>query len=90
MHVILDEAQRTGTVLEINAQPRRLDIKDVTVRKAVAKNVRMAIDSDAHSVGQLEFLKYGIAQARRGWAEAKDVVNTLPLEKCLKMFKNRG
>lgn len=86
---ILDSAQKTGTVVEINAQPRRLDLKDINIRKAVKKNVRMAIDSDSHSVEHLKFLRYGIAQARRGWAEAKDIVNTLPLEKCLELFKNR-
>lgn len=88
--VVLQEAKKTNTVLEINAQPRRLDLKDVYIRKAKEAGVKMIIDSDSHSVEHLEFLKYGIAQARRGWAEAKDVVNTLPLEKCLKMFKNRG
>lgn len=90
MDVIIKEAKKTGTILEINAQPRRLDLKDVHIRKAKEAGVKMVVDSDSHSVGHLQFLKYGIAQARRGWAEAKDVVNTLPLEKCLKMFKNRG
>ena len=89
MGIIIKEAKKTGTILEINAQPRRLDLKDAHIHKAKEAGVKMVINSDAHSVEHLEFLRYGIAQARRGWAEAKDVVNTLPLEKCLKLFKNR-
>ena len=87
---VIAEAKKTGTILEINAQPRRLDLKDVHIRQAKEAGVRMIINSDAHSVEHLRFLRYGIGQARRGWAEAQDVVNTRPLEKCLKMFKNRG
>lgn len=86
---VIEEAKKTDTILEINAQPRRLDLKDIHIRKAKEAGARMVIDSDAHSIEQLQFLKYGIAQARRGWAEARDIVNTLPLEKCLKLFKNR-
>ena len=87
--VVIEEAKKTDTMLEINAQPRRLDLKDSNIRKAKEAGAKMIIDSDAHSAEQLSYLRYGIAQARRGWAEAKDVVNTQPLEKCLKMFKNR-
>ena len=90
MEVIVKEAKKTNTILEINAQPRRLDLKDTHIRKAKEAGVKMIIDSDAHSVEHLKLLKYSIAQARRGWAEVKDVVNTLPLEKCLRLFKNRG
>ena len=89
MDTVITEAKKTGTILEINAQPRRLDLKDIYIRKTKEAGVRMVIDSDAHSIGDLKFLRYGIAQARRGWAEAKDIVNTQPLEKCLKLFKNR-
>jgi DNA polymerase (family 10) len=89
MDTVITEAKKTGTILEINAQPRRLDLKDIYIRKTKEAGVRMVIDSDAHSIGDLKFLRYGIAQARRGWAEAKDVVNTQPLEKCLELFKNR-
>ncbi|MDO8473948.1 MAG: DNA polymerase/3'-5' exonuclease PolX [bacterium] len=90
MEVVIDEAKKTDTILEINAQPRRLDLKDVHIRKVKEAGVKMIIDSDAHSIEHFKFLRYGIAQARRGWAEAKDIVNTQPLEKCLKLFKNRG
>jgi DNA polymerase (family 10) len=86
---LLEEAKKTGTVLEINAQPRRLDLKDTDIRAAVEAGVKMVIDSDAHSTEHLQFLKYGIAQARRGWAEKKNIVNTQPLEKFMKLLKDR-
>jgi DNA polymerase (family 10) len=86
---IIRQAKQTGTVLEINAQPRRLDLKDSHIRKAVEAGVKMAIDSDAHSTEHLRFLNFGIAQARRGWAQKIDVVNTLPLDKFLQTMKDR-
>lgn len=86
---LIQTAKQTGTILEINAQPRRLDLKDIHIRKAKEAGVRMVIDSDAHSVEHLQYLRYGIAQARRGWAEKKDIVNTLPLEKFLSLLKDR-
>lgn len=87
MEVLINEAKKTNTILEINAQPKRLDLKDVYIRKAKEAGVNMIIDSDAHSVEHLKFLKYGIGQARRGWAEARDIVNTLPLDKFLASLK---
>lgn len=90
MDVVIEEAKKTGTILEINSQPRRLDLKDAYIRQAQEAGVKLVIDSDSHGIEHLEFLRYGIAQAKRGWAEAKDIVNTQPLEKCLKMFKNKG
>ena len=89
MDVVIDTAKKTGTILEINAQPRRLDLKDVHIAKAKEAGVKMVIDSDAHSAEHLKFLKYGIAQARRGWAEARDVVNTFPLNKFLAFLKDK-
>ncbi len=73
---VIDAAKATGTILEIDASPNRLDLKDEHVRKCVEAGVKLAIDSDAHSKLQLRFLEFGIATARRGWATAKDVVNT--------------
>ncbi len=80
-------AKKTGTILEINALPDRLDLKDEYVRKCVAAGVRMAVDSDAHSVTHFGFLEYGLAQARRGWASRDDIINAWPLEKMLKHLK---
>ncbi|MCL5016458.1 MAG: PHP domain-containing protein, partial [Patescibacteria group bacterium] len=84
---IVSFAKKTGTVLEVDALPDRLDIKDEYVRKCVRSGVKIAVDSDAHAIAHLELLPYGIAQARRGWAGKKDVVNSWPLEKMLKLLK---
>jgi len=84
---IIKAAKRTCTVLEIDAYPDRLDIKDEYVRKCVSAGVKMAIDSDAHSIQHFKYLEMGVAQARRGWAEKKDIINAWPVEKMLKMLK---
>ncbi len=86
---ILETARRTGTALEIDAQPERLDLKDEHVRKAVEAGVPLVIDSDAHSVKGLRYLdEYGIPLARRGWATAADVLNTRPVTKLLAALKD--
>lgn len=87
MDAIIKTAKETGTVLEIDAYPDRLDLKDEHVRKVVQAGVKLVIDSDAHSVNHIRFLDFGIAQARRGWAEKKDVINTRPLKEFLKCLK---
>ncbi len=84
---IIAAAKRTRTILEINASPERLDIRDEYIRKCVAAGVKMTIDSDAHAADHFRFLEYGIAQARRGWAEKKDVINTRPLKEFLQLLK---
>ncbi len=77
---VIAAAKRTGTVLELDAYPERLDLKDEHLRKAVAAGVPLVIDSDAHSTKHLPFPRqWGIPQARRGWVTAKDVLNTRPL-----------
>jgi DNA polymerase (family 10) len=68
-----------GKILELNAQPERLDLDDLHCRMAKEEGVRVAISSDAHGPAQFEYLRWGIGQARRGWLEAADVVNTRPL-----------
>ena len=85
---VIAAAKRTGTVLEIDAYPERLDLRDEHVRKAVAAGVKLVIDTDAHSVSHLDFIDYGIATARRGWAEKADVLNTLPVGKLLASLKD--
>ena len=84
---ILKVAKETGTILEINSFPNRLDLKDTNIRKAVAAGVKMAINTDSHHINQMGFIKFGISQARRGWAERKDIINVWPLEKLLNFFK---
>jgi len=84
---IIKAAKETGTILEINAYPDRLDLRDKHVRIAIESDVKLSIDSDAHSITHLHYLEFGIAQARRGWAEKKDIVNAWPLDKFLKFLK---
>jgi len=87
---VIDAAKRTGTVLEIDAHPERLDLKDEHVRKAVAAGVPLCIDTDAHSVAHLHYLHYGVATARRGWATKADVINTKPVKGFLAALKGGG
>ena len=86
---IIRVAKENGTVLEVDAFPDRLDIDDVAVKKCVEAGVKISIDTDAHSAVHLKFLKYGVNQARRGWAKKDDVINTLPLKDFLARFKDR-
>ena len=87
MDEIVKVAKETGTVLEIDADPNRLDLKDEYVRKAVAAGVNLSIDTDAHSKNSFHYLEFGVAQARRGWASAKDIINTRPWRDMLKLLK---
>ncbi len=73
--------------LEINASPERLDLKDSLIRRARELGATFTISTDAHSTDGLLAMEYGVAMARRGWLEAKDVVNTLPIEKFKKKMK---
>jgi DNA polymerase (family 10) len=88
LDAVIAAAKRTGTVLEIDAMPDRLDLPDVAVRKAIEAGVKLAIDSDAHQPAQLAYADaFGVAVARRGWATAGDVINTLSVTKCLAQLK---
>ena len=87
MDELLKTAKKTKTVMEIDSFPDRLDLKDEYVRKAVALGVKLSIDTDAHSTAHLKFSRYGISQARRGWAEKKDVINAHSWQEMLKMLK---
>lgn len=84
---VIDVALETGTALEIDAHYDRLDLKDEYVRMAVQKGVKLTIDSDAHHPVHFAYLVFGVAQARRGWATAEDVLNTMPAEMLLKALK---
>jgi len=86
---IMDMAAKTGTILEINAYPERLDLNDIYCRMAKDRGVQLAIETDAHSIDGLELMNLGVYVARRGWLEEKDIVNTLPLNKLLKRLKNK-
>jgi len=84
---LLKVARETGTILEIDAYPERLDLNDINIKKAKEAGVKMVINTDAHHKDQLRFMEYGISQARRGWAEKKDIINTWPVEEFLKAMK---
>ena len=86
---LIDEAVRTKTILEINAFPDRMDLPDILCRAAKAKGAKFAINTDAHSIDQLNLIEYGVATARRGWLEREDIVNCLPLEDLLKIFRRK-
>ncbi|MDP1538705.1 MAG: PHP domain-containing protein, partial [bacterium] len=78
---ILRAAKEYNVVLEINSYPERLDLNDQKIRQAKNAQVKMIINTDSHHKDQLRFIGLGIAQARRGWAEKEDIINTQPLEK---------
>lgn len=80
LDAVIKAAGKTGTALEVNSIPNRLDLDDVHVRRALELGVRIAINSDAHHPGGLDSLPYGLATARRGWATASAVLNTLALD----------
>jgi DNA polymerase (family 10) len=84
---ILKAAKSTGTILEINAYPERLDLNDQNIRRAKNEGVSMVINTDSHSVTSLNLMRYGIAQARRGWTEKKDIINSQKLPELVKSFK---
>lgn len=87
---IFKSAKDSNVVLEINAQPIRLDIRDVRIREAKEHGVKMSINTDAHLKRSLYLMSLGVSQARRGWAEPEDIINTLSLVKLLNFFKNNG
>jgi len=74
---IFDFCQKNHKILEINSFPQRLDLPDDLVRQAIKQGVKLVINTDAHSAEQMKLMSYGISVARRGWAEPKDIINTL-------------
>ena len=83
---VLELAKETGTILEINSSSR-LDLRDLYIRRAKNQGVKMIINTDAHEKSQLLQMEYGVSQAKRGWAEKADIINTLPAEELLKHLK---
>lgn len=89
MDFIFEAAAAAGIILEINAHPRRLDLRDIHVRRAIELGINLAINTDAHHTDQFDMLHYGIATAQRGWAAAENIVNCWPLEKMLSHLAQR-
>ena len=87
MNAVLQAAARTGTALEINAYPSRLDLNETWAREAKENGIRLCINSDAHEPEQLGVMKYGLNVARRGWLEKKDLLNCLSLPELQKALR---
>lgn len=84
---VFETAAETGTILEVDGQPKRLDLNDENIRMALKYGCRLSVDTDAHQTRDLDYMELAVSTARRGWAQAQDVVNTLPLKKLLKTLK---
>jgi len=87
VEAVIAAAKQNGTVLDIDSYPDRLDLREEYIRRAVQAGVKLGISSDSHSMAHLHYLELGVAQARRGWATAEDIVNTRTLEQFKKMLK---
>jgi DNA polymerase (family 10) len=88
MQSVLEAAAKNGTAMEINAYPNRLDLNDTWTRTAKEMGVKLAINSDAHTRGQMRVMKYGVTVARRGWLEKKDVLNAMGLKDLIEALKH--
>jgi DNA polymerase (family 10) len=86
---VVEKALETGTFLEINSQPDRLDLTDVHARAAREAGLKVVVDSDGHEVGALDFVEFGIGQARRAWLSKEDVLNTRPWREIERLRKRR-
>jgi DNA polymerase (family X) len=89
LDAIFEAAARTGTALEVNGYPDRLDLRDEHILWARRHGVRFAVDTDSHATVHLEHMRYGVAQAQRGWLTKDDVINAWPLQK-LRRFLRKG
>jgi len=87
--VLFAMAKATHTSLELNAQPERLDLRDVDARKAAQEGIKIVISTDAHDPGSLEYMRYGVAQARRAWLRKEDVLNTFDREELLEFLARK-
>jgi len=83
---VMKAAKERGCFLELNAQPDRLDLPDIYAKMAKDMGIKLAISTDAHSKSDLDYMRYGIAQARRAWLEAKDVINTRSWQELKKLI----
>jgi DNA polymerase (family X) len=87
LSAVLNACSKHGVAMECNAYPDRLDLKDVHLRMCKEHGVKVAISTDSHHASNLAFLRYGVTTARRGWLEAKDVINTLPTAEFMKALR---
>ncbi|MCE9529855.1 MAG: DNA polymerase/3'-5' exonuclease PolX [Planctomycetes bacterium] len=89
LDAVLKAAAKHGKMIEINAQPMRLDLDWVHCKKAKAMGIPLVINPDAHSTGELAMIEFGVNEARRGWIEKEDVFNTRPLKQVMKELESR-
>ena len=89
LEAVLQEAAKHGTMVEINAQPSRLDLDWVHCKRAKALGVLLVINPDAHSTAEIGLYPYGVDVARRGWLTKDDVFNTRPLAEVMKELERR-
>ena len=87
MEEFLKIAKKTGTAIEINAYPLRLDLNDIYTKRAKEMGIPLVISTDAHIISQFDYMVYGVSIAKRGWLEKADVLNTLPYEKLLSWLR---
>lgn len=87
MEQVMKKAKEVGCILELNSHPSRLDLHDIHCKMAKEMGIKIAISTDSHNTGGYDAISYGIGQARRGWLEADDVVNTRNLDELMKLFK---
>jgi DNA polymerase (family 10) len=90
LEAVFEAAGRAGTALEINAYPDRLDLRDEHVMWARRHGVRFAIDTDAHAVGHLDMMRFGVATAQRGWLTKNEVINAWPITKLQRFLRKDG
>lgn len=88
IEAIIEACLQRGCILELNAQPDRLDLNDIHCKRAKEAGVPIVISTDAHSVRDLDLMEYGIGQARRGWLEKENVVNTKSLKELKALLKH--
>jgi DNA polymerase (family 10) len=86
---VMKAAQERGCFLELNAHPDRLDLSDQYCKMAKEMNLKVAISTDAHRNADLDFMHFGVWQARRGWLEPEDILNTRSLGELIKMLKRK-
>lgn len=86
MGEVVKAAREYGVLLEVNAQPDRLDLNDLHIQMARQAGVKLVINTDAHRTQELDWIRYGVDQARRGWCEARDVANTCHLASFRKLI----
>jgi DNA polymerase (family 10) len=90
MDAVFAAAKANGTALEINSNPERLDLEAMYAKRAVELGIPISINTDAHRESDMDLLPFGVMTARRGWVEAKHVINTWPVEQFVNWIESRG